>query len=141
MIVGLLNPLDFEEDSDDSIGMAKTARSIPLPTPFELGILTIVWELKTATVRDIYETLRERRKIAYTTVMTMMKIMEGKGQLKKSQAGRAYVYKPTHSRERVLKAMVREFVERVFNGSPEALVACLIDDCASLWKSRRRSKG
>ena len=121
--------------------MAKTARRIPLPTPFELGILTIVWELKTATVRDVYETLREQRKIAYTTVMTMMKIMEGKGQLKKSQAGRAYVYKPTHSRERVLKAMIREFVERVFNGSPEALVACLIDDCASLWKSRRKSKG
>ncbi len=121
--------------------MAKTVRRVRPPTPFELEILKIVWELKTATVRDIYETLRERRKIAYTTVMTMMGIMERKGILRKWQEGRAYVYKPTHSRERVLKAMVREFVERVFNGSPEALVACLIDDCASLWKSRRRSKG
>ena len=60
--------------------------------------------------------------------MTMMKIMEGKGQLQKSQAGRAYVYKSTHPRERVIEAMVQEFVDRVFDGRPEALVSHLIDE-------------
>ena len=94
-----LETLGFPENKDESTNMAKTVRRVRPPTPFELEILKIVWELKTATVRGIYETLRERRRIAYTTVMTMMKIMEGKGQLKKSQAGRADVYKPTHSRE------------------------------------------
>jgi predicted transcriptional regulator len=48
----------------------------PTLTPQELEIMKIVWERKTATVRDAYETLRERRKIAYTTVMTVMKILE-----------------------------------------------------------------
>ena len=103
--------------------MAKTVRRVCPPTPFELKILKIVWELKTATVRVVYETLREQRRVAYTTVMTMMKIMEGKGQLKKSQAGRPYVYKATHTRERVIKEMVREFVDRVFSGAPGALLA------------------
>ena len=120
--------------------MAKTVCRVRPPTPFELEILKIVWELKTATVRDIYETLRERRKIAYTTVMTMMKIMEGKGQLKKSQAGRAYVYKATHTRESVIKEMVEEFVDRVFNGTPEALLAHLIDESDLSLEEQRKIK-
>ncbi len=121
--------------------MAKTARRIPLPTPFELTIIRIVWSLKTATVRDVYETLREQRRIAYTTVMTMMKIMEGKGQLLKWQEGRAYVYKATHTRERVIKEMVREFVDRVFNGTPEALLAHLIDESDLSLEEQRKIKG
>ncbi len=121
--------------------MAKTVHRMRPPTPFELEILKIVWELKTATVRDIYETLREQRRLAYTTVMTMMKIMEGKGQLQKSQAGRAYVYKPTHKRERVIKEMVEEFVDRVFNGTPEALLAHLIDESDLSLEEQRKIKG
>ena len=52
-------------------------------TPQELEIMKLVWERDSATVRDVYEALLERRKIAYTTVMTMMKILETKGYLKK----------------------------------------------------------
>ncbi len=76
----------------------------------ELEIINIVWNLQTATVREVYETLRERRRIAYTTVMTMMRIMEGKGQLLKWQEGRAYVYKSTHPKGQIIKEMVKEFV-------------------------------
>ena len=65
----------------------------------ELEIINIVWNLQTATVREVYETLRERRRIAYTTVMTMMKIMERKGILRKAQQqGRAFIYKAAHTR-------------------------------------------
>ncbi len=112
--------------------MAKTSRRIPLPTPFELTIIKIVWSLKTATVRDVYEAITEQRRIAYTTVTRMMKIMERKGLVRRAQsARRAFVYKATHTQERVINAMVHEFVDRVFEGSPQALVACLIDDCSS----------
>ena len=121
--------------------MVNTARKVPLPTHQEFVILKIVWELKTATVRNIYEAIREERRIAYTTVMTMMKIMEGKGQLQKSQAGRAYVYKATHTRERVIKEMVEEFVDRVFNGTPEALLAHLIDESDLSLEEQRKIKG
>jgi predicted transcriptional regulator len=97
-------------------------------TEQELEIMKVVWGLERATVRDVYEALRERRKIAYTTVMTMMNILETKKYLKKQARDRAYVYQATRPRSEVIKAMVREFVDRVFNGSAEPLLVHLIKD-------------
>jgi predicted transcriptional regulator len=97
-------------------------------TEQELEIMKVVWELRTATVRDVYETLLRRRKIAYTTVMTMMNVLEAKQYLKKRAEGRAYVYRATRPRRQVIKAMVREFVDRVFNGSAEPLLVHLVKD-------------
>ncbi|HTQ53049.1 MAG TPA: BlaI/MecI/CopY family transcriptional regulator [Bryobacteraceae bacterium] len=94
----------------------------------ELEIMKVVWERDTATVRDVYETLRQHRKVAYTTVMTMMKILENKGYLRRKQVDRAYVYRPAQPKNRVIGAMVRDFVNRVFNGSAEPLLAHLIED-------------
>ena len=90
--------------------------------------MKVVWKLGTATVRQVYETLLERRRIAYTTVMTMMNILESKGYLNKEQADRAYVYQPSQPQSQVIRSMVREFVDRVFNGSAEPLVAHLVAD-------------
>jgi len=90
--------------------------------------MKIVWERESATVRDVYEALLERRKVAYTTVMTMMKILEQKKYLKKTQVDRAYVYRPTEPKGQVIGAMVREFVNRVFNGSAEPLLVHLVED-------------
>ena len=118
--------------------MANTTHT-PL-TRRELEIIKIVWNLQTATVREVYETLRERRRIAYTTVLTMMRIMEGKGQLLKWQKGRAYVYKSTHPKGQIIKEMVKEFVERVFNGSAEALLTHLIDDSDRSLEDQQKIK-
>jgi predicted transcriptional regulator len=90
--------------------------------------MKIVWERRTATVRDVYEALLERRRVAYTTVMTMMKILEHKGYLNRKQVDRAYVYRPAQPKNRVIRAMVRDFVNRVFNGSAEPLLVHLIED-------------
>jgi BlaI family penicillinase repressor len=97
-------------------------------TDQELEIMKIVWERQTATVRDVYEALLERRRVAYTTVMTMMKILEHKGYLNRKQVERAYVYRPAQPKNRVIRAMVRDFVNRVFNGSAEPLLVHLIED-------------
>jgi predicted transcriptional regulator len=97
-------------------------------TDQELEIMKIVWERHTATVRDVYEALLERRRVAYTTVMTMMKILEHKGYLNRKQVERAYVYRPAQPKSRVIHAMVRDFVNRVFNGSAEPLLVHLIED-------------
>ena len=97
-------------------------------TKQELEIMKIVWGLRNATVRDVYEALLEQRRIAYTTVMTMMKIMERKGYLKKKLRDRAYVYQPARPKDEVIKSMVREFVNRVFNGSAEPLLIHLVQD-------------
>jgi predicted transcriptional regulator len=97
-------------------------------TDQELEIMKIVWERQTTTVRDVYEALLERRRVAYTTVMTMMKILEHKGYLNRKQVDRAYVYRPAQPKNRVIRAMVRDFVNRVFNGSAEPLLVHLIED-------------
>ena len=90
--------------------------------------MKVVWERPKVTVRDVYEALLERRKVAYTTVMTMMKILEQKGYLNRKQVDRAYVYRPAQPKNRVVGAMVRDFVNRVFNGSAEPLLMHLIED-------------
>lgn len=90
--------------------------------------MKVVWDRESATVRDVYEALLERRKIAYTTVMTMMNILEQKGHLKKVQEDRAYVYRSSRPRHQVIRGMVREFVNRVFNGSAEPLLLHLVED-------------
>jgi BlaI family penicillinase repressor len=100
----------------------------PALTGQELEIMKVVWSRDSATVRDVYETLLARRKIAYTTVMTMMNILEQKKYLKKKQEDRAYVYRPARPKQQVIQGMVREFLDRVFNGSAEPLLMHLIED-------------
>jgi BlaI family transcriptional regulator, penicillinase repressor len=90
--------------------------------------MKIVWRREKVTVRDVYEELLQRRKIAYTTVMSALKTLEQKGYLRARQQDRAYVYQATQPQQQVIRGMVREFVERVFNGSARPLVAHLIED-------------
>jgi BlaI family transcriptional regulator, penicillinase repressor len=94
----------------------------------ELEIMKIVWQRESVTVRDVYEAILEQRKVAYTTVMTMMKILEQKGYLRKKQADRAHVYTPAQPQRKVIGAMVRDFVNRVFNGSAEPLLVHLVEE-------------
>ena len=68
-------------------------------------------------MREVYEALRKTRPIAYTTVMTMMNVLEDKRYLEKKSNGRAHVYTPTKPRHQVVGAMVRDFVDRVFDGA------------------------
>jgi BlaI family transcriptional regulator, penicillinase repressor len=122
----------------------------PVLTEQELEIMKIIWRRDSATVRDVYEELLTRRKIAYTTVMTMMGILEQKGHLKKSADERAYVYTPVQAQREVLGNMVQEFVKRVFNGSAKPLLVHLIEDkkispeeldeITKLLKDKRRKK-
>ena len=110
----------------------------PTLTPQELAIMKVIWDLEKATVRDVYETLREQRQIAYTTVMTMMKILETKGYLKRQQVDRAFVYRPSRPRQQVVGAMVREFVERVFDGAAGGLLLHLAKDGTLSKEERQR---
>ena len=113
------------------------ARSKPGLGAREFAIMKVVWRLDKATVRDVYETLRESRPIAYTTVMTMMKILEDKGYLKKILVERAHVYRPAQRRQQVVGAMLRDFLDRVFDGAPDALLLHLAKD-NKLTETQRR---
>src|SRR5215831_17422286 len=126
----------------------KSSKSIL--TDQELEIMKIIWTRGTATVRDVYEELLTRRKIAYTTVMTMMGILEQKGHLKKSADERAYVYTPAQPQREVVGNMVHDFLKRVFNGSAKPLLVHLVenqkisqeelDEISSMLKDKRRKK-
>ena len=98
-------------------------------TAHELELMKIIWRHEgPVTVRDVYEELRERRPVAYTTVMSSMKTLEQKGHLKATQQDRAYLYRPARPKQQVIKDMVRDFVDRVFNGSSRPLVLHLLED-------------
>ena len=99
--------------------------------------MKVVWRLDKATVRDVYESLRGQRPVAYTTVMTMMKILEDKGYLKKTLVDRAHVYRPAQRRQQVVGAMLRDFLDRVFDGAPDALLLHLAKDNKLTEKQRR----
>ncbi len=98
----------------------------PTLTPQELAIMKVVWERERATVRDVYERLRVRKTVAYTTVLTMMKILEQKGYVTKERVDRAFVYRATRPRQQVLGGMVREFVDRVFDGASRPALLHLV---------------
>src|SRR3954464_7081584 len=109
----------------------------PTLTPQELAIMKVVWTLESATVREIYEQLRERRDVAYTTVLTMMKILEQKGYVKKTQDERAFVYRPARPRQQVIGGMVREFVDRVFDGASRPMLLHLMRQTRLSEKERK----
>ena len=101
----------------------------PTLTAHELELMKIVWRHnEPVTVRDVYEELRSRRPVAYTTVMTNMKTLEQKGYLKTTHQDRAHLYRPAKPKHQVVGAMVRDFVDRVFNGSARPLVLHLLED-------------
>jgi predicted transcriptional regulator len=106
-------------------------------TAQELEIMKIVWPLGRATVRDVYEHLRERRGIAYTTVQTMMNILEEKGHLKKEPGEKAQWYLPVRPQKVVVSSMVSEFVDRVFDGSARSLLVHLVSQKGLSARERR----
>ena len=102
--------------------------SSPVPTDLELELLKVIWDRGEATVREVFVELSQRRKIAYTTVLTMMGVLERKGHLTKTAGDRAYIYRPTQPRDKVVGGMVAEFVGRVFNGSAKPLLMHLVEN-------------
>ena len=97
-------------------------------TDAELEIMHVVWERERATVREVFEYLNLQRPLAYTTVMTMMNILEEKGHLTRNKQGRAFVYEPVRPKNQVISGMVDDFVGKVFEGSARPLVVSLVKD-------------
>ena len=93
-----------------------------------LEIMHVVWEIDGGTVRQVHEILNQQRPLAYTTVMTMMNILEEKGHLMRRKEGRAYHYQPVRPKSQVISGMVDDFVGRVFEGSAAPLVVSLVKD-------------
>lgn len=92
----------------------------------EMEILHHVWELKEATVADVHERILAERKVAYTTVMTIMKNLNDKSYLKYRKDGVTYVYSAAQEPEDVQYNLVGKLIDKVFKGSPSALIQTLV---------------
>lgn len=104
--------------------MSKDLNSIIL-TPQELQIMKVVWEMGSASVKNVYTILSSRKKIAYTTTLTIMGILESKGVLTHSKSGRAFIYRPLLSKQQAIRNQVAEVLNRFFDGDPEKLLVAI----------------
>jgi BlaI family penicillinase repressor len=92
------------------------------PTDRELEILKILWERGEASVRDVYEQMRETAPIVQNTVQAFLRTMEEKGLVRHRVEGRTFVYKPVAPREQTTKRLTTQFVQHVFDGAIDQLV-------------------
>lgn len=97
-----------------------------LLTESELELMQILWKLSEGSVADVLEAIQESPKPAYTTVSTLLRILEQKEVLKTRKEGRGHVYIPKISKELYEAKAVRQVVNRVFEGTPVALVKQLL---------------
>jgi predicted transcriptional regulator len=93
-------------------------------TKLELKIMQVIWKQGSSSVLTVQEALE--RPLAYTTVQTMLNILERKGKLKRRLRGRAYEYSATVTESKAVSHAVRDLVDRMFGGSSEELVMSLI---------------
>ena len=93
----------------------------------ELMIMRAIWEHGEATVRQVRDAIAEKRDLAYSTVMTMMRKLEQKGLLDHRVEERTYVYRPLVSRDEVEGSMLRDLLHNVFEGSYQQLVNALVE--------------
>jgi predicted transcriptional regulator len=100
--------------------MRKTTGS--RPTTAELQILAVLWRRGPSTVRDVYNDLGRTRRIGYTTVLKLMQIMTEKGLVRRNEDQRAHVYEASAPQDRTQRLLVRDLVDRAFNGSALNLV-------------------
>jgi predicted transcriptional regulator len=93
----------------------------------EMEVLQHVWELRQATVAQVHERILRNRKVAYTTVMTMMQNLAKKGYLTFEKDGVTYVYSPAIDPSKVRQDLLTHLMHKVFKGSPAALMQTLVE--------------
>ena len=92
------------------------------PTPSELEILSILWDRKAATVREVHEVINARKPTGYTTVLKTMQIMREKGLVERDDANKAHVFRAVEAQKETQKNLVTDLIEKVFRGSALKLV-------------------
>lgn len=107
--------------------MKKDLDSIIL-TRQELHIMKVVWRLGAATVKEVCNAISQKKPTAYTTILTLMGILEEKGALMHTRMGRAYVYKPLLSRRQATRNQIEDVLARFFDSNPEKLIEYVVEN-------------
>jgi predicted transcriptional regulator len=110
-------------------------------TPVELELMEILWKIGQGTVHDVMDHLPNNRKLAYTSVSTILRILEQKKILTTKKIGRQHIYLPILSKQKFANHSVKKIVNQVFSGNSLELVAYLmnkshlsIDEIATIQK-------
>ncbi|MDE0436572.1 MAG: BlaI/MecI/CopY family transcriptional regulator [Bryobacterales bacterium] len=125
--------------------MSQTSASIEMeagrgqrPSPLELEALKVLWALGSGTVADVRDALEPQRELAYTTVLTLLDRLAGKGAVRREKLGRGYVYHPALSREAALESALERLAKDFFQGSQDLLLAYLQDRSEPADRDGRR---
>ena len=103
-------------------------KSIEKPlTATELEMMNVLWRIAPASVHQVVEALRPQRQLAYTSVSTIIRILEQKGYVRSRKEGRGHLYEPTIAKETYQVASLQHLVSNVFDGTPTLLVQRLVD--------------
>jgi predicted transcriptional regulator len=100
----------------------------PALTDAEARVMSVLWQRKTATVGDVVFALKRKRPVTYSTVQTILRILENKGYVSHDKVARAFVYHPLVDERQARRRALRHLVGRLFNGSPSLLVLNVLDD-------------
>lgn len=97
-------------------------------TEVELEFMSQLWDLGEATVREVQDALLPERKLAYTSAATILRILEQKGFVTSTKRGKTFIYRTTLSKDTYQSRSLRNLSEKLFDNTPAALVARLVDD-------------
>ena len=100
----------------------------PTLTEAELRVMKIIWRTGSASVSDVHLAMPSGNRLAYNTILTMMRILEHKGYLEREKSGRAHVYRPLISPGQARHRAVKHLLKSLFDDSPEQLVLAVLRD-------------
>ena len=92
------------------------------PTESELEILSVLWEMKNASVRTVHESLSKHKDAGYTTTLKLMQIMHEKGLVARNESAKTHIYSPSFAREKAQEQYVGKMIRTLFSGSTSQLV-------------------
>lgn len=100
----------------------------PALTDAEAQVMAVLWRLNTASVGDVVAAIKERRQVTYSTVQTILRILETKGYVTHDKVARAFVYRAVVDERQARRRALRHLVSRLFEGSPSLLVLNVLED-------------
>ena len=100
----------------------------PALTDAEAQVMAALWRLRRASVGDVVSAMRETRHVTYSTVQTILRILETKGFVTHDKVARAFVYRPAVDERQARQRALKHLVARLFNGSPSLLVLNVLED-------------
>ena len=97
-------------------------------TDAEAAVMAVVWRLRRASVGDVVAAMNETRAVTYSTIQTILRILETKGYVSHEKVARAFVYRPVVDERQARRRALRHLVSRLFEGSPSLLVLNVLQD-------------